>query len=133
MTAIDVEVEGHDADATIANMRSFKESIFARLVKEELFFSVAPNVGHAGTSHAQQFGGAGAEHVTGRTGRSPDGIERQQILVQQQQRRGQVTHRGDAADGEARRLAHPVGVRPAKLHAERRGCLSLVHPIGARR
>jgi probable F420-dependent oxidoreductase len=31
VTAIDVEVEGHDADATIANMRSFKESIFARL------------------------------------------------------------------------------------------------------
>jgi probable F420-dependent oxidoreductase len=31
VTAIDVEVEGHDADATIANMRSFKESIFARV------------------------------------------------------------------------------------------------------
>jgi hypothetical protein len=31
VTAIDVEVEGRDADATIANMRSFKESIFARL------------------------------------------------------------------------------------------------------
>jgi probable F420-dependent oxidoreductase len=31
VTAIDVEVEAHDADATIANMRNFKESIFARL------------------------------------------------------------------------------------------------------
>jgi probable F420-dependent oxidoreductase len=30
VTAIDVEVEGHDADATIANMRSFRESIFAQ-------------------------------------------------------------------------------------------------------
>jgi probable F420-dependent oxidoreductase len=31
VTAIDVEVEGHDSDATIANMRTFKESIFARM------------------------------------------------------------------------------------------------------
>jgi probable F420-dependent oxidoreductase len=31
VTAIDVEVEGHDADATIANMRGFKEVIFARV------------------------------------------------------------------------------------------------------
>jgi probable F420-dependent oxidoreductase len=31
VTAIDVEVEGHDADATIANMRSFKEAIFERM------------------------------------------------------------------------------------------------------
>ena len=29
--AIDVEVEGHDADATIANMRYFKEAVFARM------------------------------------------------------------------------------------------------------
>jgi probable F420-dependent oxidoreductase len=31
VAAIDVEVEGHDADATIANMRCFKETIFARM------------------------------------------------------------------------------------------------------
>jgi hypothetical protein len=31
VTAIDVEVEGHDADTTIANMRYFKASIFARM------------------------------------------------------------------------------------------------------
>ena len=31
VTAIDVEVEGLDADATIANMRSFKEAIFERM------------------------------------------------------------------------------------------------------
>jgi alkanesulfonate monooxygenase SsuD/methylene tetrahydromethanopterin reductase-like flavin-dependent oxidoreductase (luciferase family) len=31
VTAIDVEVEGHDADATIANMRGFKEAIFERV------------------------------------------------------------------------------------------------------
>jgi probable F420-dependent oxidoreductase len=31
VAAIDVEVEGHDADATIANMRCFKETIFARV------------------------------------------------------------------------------------------------------
>ena len=31
VTAIDVEVEGHDADATIANMRTFRESIFAHV------------------------------------------------------------------------------------------------------
>ncbi len=31
VTAIDVEVEGHDADATIANMRYFKEAVFARM------------------------------------------------------------------------------------------------------
>jgi alkanesulfonate monooxygenase SsuD/methylene tetrahydromethanopterin reductase-like flavin-dependent oxidoreductase (luciferase family) len=31
VTAIDVEVEGHDEAATIANMRRFKETIFARL------------------------------------------------------------------------------------------------------
>ena len=31
VTAIDVEVEGHDADETLANMRRFKETIFARV------------------------------------------------------------------------------------------------------
>jgi probable F420-dependent oxidoreductase len=31
VTAIDVEVEGHDEAATIANMRRFKDTIFARL------------------------------------------------------------------------------------------------------
>ena len=31
VTAIDVEVEGHDEAATIANMRRFKETIFARM------------------------------------------------------------------------------------------------------
>lgn len=31
VAAIDVEVEGHDAAATIANMRRFKETIFARV------------------------------------------------------------------------------------------------------
>ena len=31
VTAIDVEVEGHDEAATIANMRRFKETLFARL------------------------------------------------------------------------------------------------------
>ena len=31
VTAIDVEVEGHDEAATIANMRQFKETIFARV------------------------------------------------------------------------------------------------------
>jgi alkanesulfonate monooxygenase SsuD/methylene tetrahydromethanopterin reductase-like flavin-dependent oxidoreductase (luciferase family) len=31
VTAIDVEVEGHDEAATIANMRRFKEMLFARL------------------------------------------------------------------------------------------------------
>jgi probable F420-dependent oxidoreductase len=31
VTAIDVEVEGHDEAATIANMRRFKETIFARI------------------------------------------------------------------------------------------------------
>jgi hypothetical protein len=31
VTAIDVEVEGPDADTTIANMRSFKEAIFERM------------------------------------------------------------------------------------------------------
>lgn len=31
VSAIDVEVEGHDAGATIANMRSFKEAIFERM------------------------------------------------------------------------------------------------------
>ena len=30
VTAIDVEVEGHDADETLANMRRFKDGIFAR-------------------------------------------------------------------------------------------------------
>ena len=29
--AIDVEVEGHDEAATLANMRRFKETIFARV------------------------------------------------------------------------------------------------------
>jgi hypothetical protein len=31
VTAIDVEVEGHDEAATLANMRRFKETIFSRL------------------------------------------------------------------------------------------------------
>jgi hypothetical protein len=31
VTAIDVEVEGHDEAATVANMRRFKEMLFARL------------------------------------------------------------------------------------------------------
>jgi hypothetical protein len=31
VTAIDVEVEGDDADATLANMKRFKDSIFARV------------------------------------------------------------------------------------------------------
>lgn len=31
VVAVDVEVEGQDAEATIGNMRSFKESIFARI------------------------------------------------------------------------------------------------------
>jgi probable F420-dependent oxidoreductase len=31
VTAIDVEVEGHDADETLTNMRRFKETIFARV------------------------------------------------------------------------------------------------------
>jgi probable F420-dependent oxidoreductase len=31
VTAIDVEVEGHDVDETLANMRRFKETIFARV------------------------------------------------------------------------------------------------------
>ncbi len=31
VTAIDVEVEAHDADATLANMRRFKEGIFAQV------------------------------------------------------------------------------------------------------
>ena len=31
VTAIDVEVEGHDADETLANMKRFKETIFARV------------------------------------------------------------------------------------------------------
>jgi probable F420-dependent oxidoreductase len=31
VTAIDVEVEGHDEAATVANMRRFKETIFARV------------------------------------------------------------------------------------------------------
>ena len=31
VTAIDVEVEGNDETATIANMRQFKETIFARM------------------------------------------------------------------------------------------------------
>jgi hypothetical protein len=31
VTAIDVEVEGHDADETLANMRRFKDTIFARV------------------------------------------------------------------------------------------------------
>jgi hypothetical protein len=31
VTALDVEVEGHDEAATIANMRRFKDTIFARL------------------------------------------------------------------------------------------------------
>jgi probable F420-dependent oxidoreductase len=31
VSAIDVEVEGHDADSTIANMRGFKEAIFERV------------------------------------------------------------------------------------------------------
>ena len=30
VTAIDVEVEGNDETATIANMRRFKETIFAK-------------------------------------------------------------------------------------------------------
>jgi hypothetical protein len=31
VSAIDVEVEGHDEAATVANMRRFKETIFARM------------------------------------------------------------------------------------------------------
>jgi probable F420-dependent oxidoreductase len=31
VTAIDVEVEGHDADETLANMRQFKDTIFAKV------------------------------------------------------------------------------------------------------
>jgi hypothetical protein len=31
VTAIDVEVEGHDEAATLANMRRFKDTIFARV------------------------------------------------------------------------------------------------------
>lgn len=69
--------------------------------------------------------------MAGRPCGSPDRVEQQQVLIQQQHGWADMADRCDATNGEASGLADPVGISAAKLCAKRGFRVRLVHTVGA--
>ena len=72
-----------------------------------------------------------AEDGVRRARGGPDRVERHQSFVDEHDRLGRVPDRGHAADGEAGRLAHEIGVGARDPLADVRGGFFLVDPVRA--
>ena len=68
----------------------------------------------------------------GRPGRRPERVEREQILVEQHQRRRRMPHGRYAPDREPCRVPHEPGVRPPERDPERRPRARRVNPVRSR-
>ncbi len=89
------------------------------------------DIGNGGSGDAAEVIGSSAEDMARGPGGGPDGIESEQVLVEQEQGRGEMADRRDTSDGEAGGKTDPISIGAGERHAQRGRGLLGIHSIGA--